>query len=196
METIFKIGMEVYDSLNFPNKKGFIKSISRDNYEGKYPIIVEFKEKDKNDSIQSYTLEGVYKLDSMPTLSTKPYRVVLEDFEQKAPIPTYGSVMAENIKKGVHVSIMNGVELTDEITAKAFEALAKLIWLRDYYNEGWQPDWRNDTVKKYCIINFGNCVCTTNSKRTSSILSFKTSEILSKFFEEQRELLDIAKSLL
>lgn len=193
METIFKVGMEVYDSLNFPNEKGFIKSISRDNYEGKYPIVVEFKEKGKNDSIQSYTLEGAYKSDFMPTLSTKPYKVEFQGFEQKVHAPNFDEILLE---KGCYVSLTKSLILPDEKLVNAFEALSKLIWLRDYYNEGWKPDWSNDTIKKYCIINFSNCVCTTDSKRTSSVLSFKTPEILSKFFEEQRELLDIAKPLL
>jgi hypothetical protein len=117
MKTVFKEGMTVYDSLNFPNKKGFIRSINMDNYKGKYPIIVVFKEEDKNDSIQSYTLEGVYKLDSIPTLSTKPYKVVLNGFEQKEPKPTYEEIL---LKRGGYVSITKTLILPNKKLVNAF----------------------------------------------------------------------------
>ena len=198
MKTVFKEGMEVYDSLNFPNKKGFIKSISKDNCEGRYPIIVVFKEKDKNDSIQSYTLEGVYKLDSMPTLSTKPYGVVLEGFEQKAPVPTFEDAWKST--KKIYVQKIEYYEeykgYTSQEMSNAFEALRRLIFLRDHYNEGWQPNWENDTIRKYNILTELGKIEKGNSFSANRILSFKTEEIRDKFFEEQRELLEIAKPLL
>lgn len=192
MKTVFKEGMTVYDSLNFPNKKGFIKNINMDNYKGKYPIIVEFKEKDKNDNIQSYTLEGVYKLDSIPTLSTKPYKIELQGFEQKPPIPNYEEIL---LKRGVNISITKPLILPDEGLVKAFEALAKLIWLRNCYNEGWQPDF-NDNNWKYAIEKYKDTIETVRLCFSNRILVFKTEEIRDKFLEEQRELLEIAKPLL
>ena len=192
MKTVFKEGMTVYDSLNFPNKKGFIKSINMNNYKGKYPIIVEFKEKDKNDSIQSYTLEGVYKLDFIPTLSTKPYEIELKGFEQKAPTPTYEEILLE---RGVNVSITKPLILPNEGLAKAFEALAKLIWLRDYYNEGWESNW-NTNSNKYCIVQEDLEISSKICLYASRVMCFKTKEIRDKFLEEQRELLEIAKPLL
>ena len=174
MKTVFKVGMKVYDSLNFPNKKGFIKSINMDNYKGKYPIIVEFKEKDKNDSIQSYTIEGVYKLDSIPTLSTKPYEIEFKGFEQKP--------------------FRSALEDIEEIKER-LDALKKLTTIRDCYNEGWEPNW-NDNNEKYTIKplkdKFMLC-CVVKEKAT---LYFKSIEIATKFFEEQRKLLEIAKPLL
>ena len=192
MKTVFKEGMTVYDSLNFPNKKGFIKSINMDNYKGKYPIIVEFKEEYKNDSIQSYTLEGVYKLDSIPTLSTKPYEIELKGFEQKPPIPTYEEILLE---RGVYVSITKPLILPDEVLAKAFEALAKLVWIRDYYNNGWKPDFKNNDWK-YAIEKYKDTIENGRLCFSNRILVFKTEEIRDKFLKEQRELLEIAKPLL
>lgn len=193
MKTVFKVGMEVYDSLNFPNKKGFIKSINMDNYKGKYPIIVEFKEKDKNDSIQSYTIEGVYKLDSIPTLSTKPYEIELKGFEQKVPAPTYEEILLEI---GVNISITKLLILPDEKLSNAFEALAKLIWLRDYYNNGWQPDFSGKGDWKFTILNYGDMLSKDRTFSVCRVMTFKTKEIRDKFLEEQRELLEIAKPLL
>lgn len=194
MKTVFKEEMTVYDSLNFPNKKGFIKSINMDNYKGKYPIIVEFKEEYKNDSIQSYTLEGVYKLDSIPTLSTKPYEIELKGFEQKAPTPTYEEILLE---RGVNVSITKPLILPNEGLAKAFEALAKLIWLRDYYNEGWKPEFNGKSGDKFRIVNYyGDTLSKDKSFSVCGVMVFKTEEIRDKFLEDQRELLEIAKPLL
>lgn len=192
MKTVFKEGMTVYDSLNFPNKKGFIRSINMDNYKGKYPIIVVFKEEDKNDSIQSYTLEGVYKLDSIPTLSTKPYKVVLNGFEQKEPKPTYEEIL---LKRGGYVSITKTLILPNKKLVNAFEALAKLIWLRDYYNEGWEPNW-NTNSNKYCIVQEDLEISSKICLYASRVMCFKTKEIRDKFLEEQKELLEIAKPLL
>ena len=75
------------------------------------------------------------------------------------------------------------------------EALKKLIILRDYYNEGWQPDWNSDR-NKFCIhVHKGelNCICYSFTFRP---LFFKTYEIRNKFLEDQKELLEIAKPLL
>jgi hypothetical protein len=44
----------------------------------------------------------------------------------------------------------------NEEYAKAMLALCQLIQLRDCYNDGWVPDWSNDTSFKYCIVLFSN----------------------------------------
>ena len=195
MKTIFKVGMEVYDQIFF----------------GKTPLkITEVKEDMTlrvlcEEVIYCYTGDGRFIGEYIPsnrnrclsqtsTLSTSPY--VLQGFEQKAPIPTYSSVMAENIKKGIYVSILNEIELPDEKTACAFEALAKLIWLRDYYNEGWQPDWNNSKQTKYTIEVYLDEMWCDNYTTVKKILSFRTDKIRDKFLEEQKELLEIAKPLL
>ena len=78
---------------------------------------------------------------------------------------------------------------------KCTEALKKLILLRDYYNEGWQPDW-NDNATKYSIeVEVGEIVG-RNHHCNARIMSFKTNDVRNKFLEEQRELLEIAKPLL
>ena len=192
MKTVFKEGMTVYDSLNFPNKKGFIRSINMDNYKGKYPIIVVFKEEYKNDSIQSYTLEGVYKLDSIPTLSTKPYEIELKGFEQKPPIPTYEEILLKNS----YISITKPLILPYEKLSNAFEALAKLIWLRDCYNDGWKPDWNNRKRDKFCIMVDKGILIKESFQSNNKVFAFKTEEVRDNFFEEQRALLEIAKPLL
>lgn len=80
--------------------------------------------------------------------------------------------------------------------AEAMLALCQLIQLRDCYNDGWKPDWTSSSVDKYVIFpNNGqitlNFYCTTNR-----ILAFKTSELRNQFFENFRDLIEIAKPLL
>ena len=193
METVFKVGMEVYDQVNYPNKKGKVVDTEPAVDGDDYPIEVEFE---GEYSSSCYTLDGRIDLEQIPTLSTKPYEIKLEGFEQNSPKPTYESIIAESLKKGEYVSILNGIELPDDKTAKAFEALAKLIWIRDYYNNGWQPNWKKEREMKYVIYNDSNRLATNQSYNTSNILAFKDGIVRNLFLKDQKELLEIAKPLL
>ena len=115
----------------------------------------------------SYTKDGRYGSNLTPSLSTEPY--ILQGFEQKALVPTY---------------------------EEAFESLKKLIILRDYYNEGWQPDWNDNRITKWTIEVSNNNLDVTNEISFSRPLYFKTELLAEKFLEEQRELLETAKPLL
>ena len=80
IETIFKVGMKVYDNFNFPDMEGVVKSIEKDCM-GFWFVDVKF---DKFQFIQYYTLQGCLSSNHKPTLSTKPYKVELVGFEQKS----------------------------------------------------------------------------------------------------------------
>lgn len=198
MKTIFKEEMKVYDSLNFPGEEGIIKEIKKDKYEGVYPIIVKFQRGDEDNGVESYTLEGSYKKDCIPTLSTKPYEIELKGFEQKTPSPTFEE--AWNYTKNVYIDKIGNFKKYEgypsQELANAFEALRKLIFLRDYYNGNWKPDWNNSDIFKYCIEIYRGNIESMNYNTTYKIMFFKTSEIRDRFFEEQIKLLEIAKPLL
>ena len=195
METVFRIGMEVYDQINFPDLEGKVVKIHND--ESKYPLGVCFN---KEMSIHYYDLKGRFRKDKIPTLSTKPYKVELQGFEQKAPIPTFEDAikwLQENNKYDVYISDDSKVTyFTRKENYSAFEALRKLVILRDYYNDGWQPDWKNDDENKYVILTENDEIKCERNYSYKRVLAFKTSEIRNKFLEEQRELLEIAKPLL
>ena len=196
MKTVFKEGMEVYDQLNFSNKKGVIVEISNDENDP-YPVEVSFE----NEAGRNYyTPEGRFSKKHIPTLSTKPYEIELKGFEQKAPAPTYEEAVKwiENNKRYNPAYVEIGEKekvFLSETYFYAFEALRKLIILRDYYNEGWQPDWTKATVK-YCIEVYGEDLSIIDFQFKLKPMAFKTREIRDKFLEEQRELLEIAKPLL
>ena len=184
MKTVFKEGMEVYDQLNFPNKKGVIVEISNEENDP-YPVEVSFEnEAGRN----NYTPDGRFSKKHIPTLSTKPYEIVLEGFEQKGPAPTF-----EEAEDWVKREFAKGNIFL--ISKDALEALRQLVILRDYYNEGWLPDWEDDK-NKFCISVEKGKLCLELWLNTSRVLAFKSHEIAYNFLEEQKELLEKAKPLL
>lgn len=192
MKTIFKVGMKVYDQVNFPDMEGIVKEITIDS---KYPIEVSFNDEEYTGL---YFLDGTEACSFKPTLSTKPYKVELQGFEQKALAPEFDEALEwlDNNKNYQTVFEDERTYPSKEIY-EAFEALRKLMILRDYYNEGWLPDFDYNTKEcKFCIVVYGNILNKDTTFSVSRVLSFKTEGIRDKFFEEQKELLEIAKPLL
>ena len=197
MKTVFKVGMEVYD---YTYGKGEIIEIQNYSYLDNI-LLVKFEDRD---ALIKYSLDGRlinYKscggeLDSEniatnPTLSTSPY--TLQGFEQKAPVPTYEEALKEAHRKGDYYYQPYHLEVPSKKLAEATTALLKLLFLRDYYNEDWQPKnssyvyiitTRNRKLVKDCLMG------------DFRVLYFKSQEISNRFFEEQKELLEIAKPLL
>ena len=193
MKTIFKVGMKVYDQINFPDMEGRVYEVDLDSL---YPISVSFGAQGYEGF---YSLEGKERNSFIPTLSTKPYEVELKGFEQKGCIPTFEEAWnnSHNSKEIFYSSncdkVCSGYP-TQEL-ADASEALRRLLFLRDYYNEEWQPDWK-DEEKKFSIEIYEGEFDTFESVECQRVFSFKTEEIRDKFLEDQRELLEIAKPLL
>ena len=188
MKTIFKIGMTVYDQVVFPNMEGKVVDI---NEYSSFPVKV--RREDGSDF--SYTADGRYHKDIEPTLSTKPY--TFENFEQeKSSAPSYEDVLEIARDKGGYYYLPKDLPVPSKELADATMALLKLLFLRDYYNQGWQPNWCDYKQTKYTIENYMGEIWTSDEHRTSNILAFETPEIRDKFLEEQRELLEIAKPLL
>ena len=187
MKTVFKAGQKVYDQVHYPDCEGKVIKV----YEDSILVIFEGVE-------NYYSLEG-RSGDSLPTLSTKPYKVEFPGFEQKSPVPTFEEAWnnSHNSKEIFYPSncdkLCSGYP-TKEL-ADASEALRKLIFLREYYNEGWDPNWSNGSIK-YCIVISESNISDTNHISSPRVMCFKTKEIRDKFLEEQRELLEIAKPLL
>ena len=206
MKTVFRKGMKVYDQLIFPDKEGIVLTTNYipekifdeddfdENYVHPYPIEVEF-----GSETMLYTSDGDSGMCGLKTLSTKPYKVEFQGFEQKAPTPTFEEAWEESEKiyepKSEYDKEEYGGYPTQEL-ADASEALRRLLFLRDYYNEGWQPDWKKEREMKYVIYNDSNKLATIQSYTMSFILAFKEGNIRSKFLKEQREPLEIAKPLL
>mgnify|MGYP000880426383 CR=1 FL=1 len=134
MKTVFKVGMEVYDQVNNPNKKGKVLDIKEDAFSHKihsydYPIEVQFEGKD---DLSYYDLEGCPVWSSNPTLSTSPY--TLQGFEQKAPIRTYEEAvewLEKNSKDRVIYAIDIYMKVLALIVNSYQEKLKQIIKLID-----------------------------------------------------------------
>ena len=186
MKTIFKVGMKVYDQVYEPDIKGEILDVNMKL--SPHPITVQF-----GSCVRYYTAEGCRGKNTIKTLSTSPYTI--QGFEQKAPTPTIKDALEWLRKNDGCDEFDNNYPKKENVFC--FEALRKLVILRDYYNEGWQPDWDINKVK-YIIKRHGNRHFSNieTSENHPSVLYFKSKEIRDKFLEDQKELLEIAKPLL
>lgn len=187
MKTIFKVGMKVYDQIVFPTEEGEVIEIR--NYKN-YPVLVETE----SGNTYSYTLDGRVSLKQTPTLSISLY--TFQGFEQKVPAKTYEEAVEWLEKNSKDRVIYADEAYINEEYERAFEALKKLVILRDYYNEGWQPDWKSTEELKYYIKKYIDEFLIKNTHIFIYPLFFKSEKIALKFLEEQRELLEIAKPLL
>lgn len=79
--------------------------------------------------------------------------------------------------------------------AHAMRALCQLLYLRDIYNDGWQPDWDNNSQK--CVITVvRNEFAKDYLIASQRILFFKKRKLRDEFLENFKDLLEIAKPLL
>ena len=195
MKTVFKEGMEVWDKTISPNKGKVIEAFADTKFD--FPIKVEFEDGLK----VQYTNDGCFvkSKGAINTLSTSNYSIDFKGFEQKAPVPTFEDAikwLRENNKYDVSISDdSKATYFTKDENYSAFEALRKLTILREYYNEGWQPDWEDDEWK-YFIEYYRGKLSVERTCGNNRVLAFKSSEIRDKFLEDQKELLEIAKPLL
>lgn len=180
--------MKVYDQFVFPNNQGVITDIEDGNV---YPLVVKVE-----NSNLYYRLDGSFNIGTIPTLSTKPYKLEMQGFEQKAPIPTYEDI----VKERNYIYLPENLVAPNKELADAVVALLKLLFLRDYYNEGWQPDFSKETKNtKYCISKDASgrfMKYDYYNYDFNNVLIFKSKQIRSKFWDEQLELMKIAKPLL
>jgi len=189
MKTVFRVGMDVYDQVFEPDIKGEVVDVNMKI--SPHPITVKF-----GSYVRYYTAEGCRGRNQIRTLSTSPY--TLQGFEQKAPAPTYEEALKEAHRKGDYYYQPYHLEVPSKKLAEATTALLKLLFLRDYYNEGWQPDWKDDTWKYVILAKVGVYweFIVDNKASYYRVLHFKSREIAEKFLKEQKELLEIAKPLL
>lgn len=79
--------------------------------------------------------------------------------------------------------------------AEQFLILNKLLQIRDYYNQGWKPNWKEGT-NKYVIWSFENELHPDVSTYASSLFAFRSKEIQDTFFENFENDLEKVKEFL
>ena len=69
--------------------------------------------------------------------------------------------------------------------AEAHLAYMQLHQLRDFYRQGWKPNWNNKESTKYCIYFCGNCndYIISPCRQISHFLAFQSYELAEKFLK-------------
>ena len=95
----------------------------------------------------------------------------------------------------VYVSEYNKSMWPTRELAEAALALSQLCQLRDRYNGDWKPDW-TDLNTKYTICAKKNMLVKEGFLTYSTPLCFKTGELRDEFYNNFKDLIEIAKPLL
>jgi len=96
----------------------------------------------------------------------------------------------KNVRRALPMTMLPSLEY-----AKAMLALCQLIQLRNCYNNGWEPDWDNDS-NKYCIEVFKEQIIRSVHTNNTYVLTFKSEVLRNEFFENFKDLIETAKPLL
>lgn len=100
----------------------------------------------------------------------------------------------EYIHKTLSVNKNRNILPTEEL-AEAMLALCQLLYLRNIYNDGWEPDWEDRSIK-YVIHVISNTLCSNSYTSTQRSMFFKTAKLRDEFYENFKDLLETAKPLL
>lgn len=85
--------------------------------------------------------------------------------------------------------------LPSKEAAEAHLALMQLHQLRDYYRQGWVPDWSNNDLK-FGIVTNGKKASIGTGISFNYFLSFQSREIAEQFLENFRDLIEKAVDLI
>lgn len=129
----------------------------------------------------------------------KPTKIEFEDCnfnEIEYKVDKIGKVVEVRVDRlKININRTKSTLFKDKEIAEAYSVLPKLIRLRDKYNEGWKPDWNNKDIK-YTIEKFNTDLIVSTTYNSTKLITFKTEETRDRFFEDHRDLIEIAKPLL
>lgn len=129
----------------------------------------------------------------------KPTKLELEDCsfnDKEYKVDKIGKVVEVRVDRlKINNSRTKSTLFKDKEIAEAYAVLPQLIRLRDRYNENWFPDWNNKNIK-YTIEKFNTDLIVSTTYNSTSLISFKSEETRDRFFEDHKDLIEIAKPLL
>ena len=120
----------------------------------------------------------------------------LEELGEKLP-STFDEYLERCSKWGIKVEEDEYTDINPQI-----DALKKLILLRDFYNNGWKPDWSDYLVSKYAISRTYNTeeviglAIVSYTCDPQSFLVFNSNKNANEFFDNFRELIEEAGDLI
>lgn len=80
--------------------------------------------------------------------------------------------------------------------AKAVMALGMLSQLMPVWNEGWEPNWKDDSQEKFAIVFLNEKPQLLCIYRSKQFVCFKTKKIAKEFLNEFVDVIEMAKPLL
>ena len=80
--------------------------------------------------------------------------------------------------------------------AEASLALCQLLQWRNFYNDGWKPNFKSNQEMIFAISNFKDVISKGVVLHQNVTMYFKSKEIRDKFFDDFQDLLEVAKPLL
>ena len=120
----------------------------------------------------------------------------LEELGEKLP-STFEEYLERCAKWGIKVEEYKYIDINPQI-----EAVKKLILLRDFYNNGWKPNWdkiiedkfhiKKDYDRETKVISFDVGI----AFRPSTLLTFNNSEYAHEFLTNCRDLIEQAGDLI
>ena len=183
----FKIGEEYFKFQPSDNlTKNMLDYIESSNF--RFYVKDEFKIYSKLDILEKLIKE----LDSSRD-KDKGDKLLIQ-FLNRLPKGEYFGVYSSNEEKTTeYKDAVEWLKSNDclEDYKEAQEALHKLLFLRDYYNEGGFPG-----TYIYCICNIGGAVCAHTTQSVRHVLAFKDPETRDLFLKEQKDLILTAKNLI
>lgn len=151
-----------------------------------------------------YNQGGELRKVALQAFSEKELKALPSSWEEYCEINPYydkGKETFLRITGTINVSVANikrkeypGVIPSKE-RAEQFLILNKLLQIRDYYNQGWKPNWEDGT-DKYPIWSFENELTPDITTYANGLFTFKTKELRDKFFENFAPDLELIKEFL
>lgn len=89
----------------------------------------------------------------------------------------------------------NNIDLLSSEEVREHLVLMKLHELRDYYRNGWVPDWKDDKYK-YVIIHFNGSFIVSETVFSRKFLSFQSNEVAKEFLTNFSKLMEQAGDLI
>lgn len=110
----------------------------------------------------------------------------------------YNSVVEKDIinRRADWYNIDGYLHCLSERYFKSLISLAQLLELRDYYNDGWMPDWNNSIQEKYYISIIGDDIRRDSCWSCRNILSFKDEKTRDEFYNNFKSLIEQIKELI
>lgn len=80
------------------------------------------------------------------------------------------------------------IDAKSECMSETCRAYSRIRYLREYYRQGWKPDWGNSEQTKYCIVE-NDGIEVDEFWHNRQFLAFQTQELAEQFLDNFRDLI-------